>query len=498
MLELVRSPHEILSAFCNAFVQKNSSAMTAMFAENADYDLPLHDRRITGRDNIVSEIRTSVLGLENMRISLDNVLSSEKDVIAEGTFYGENVAIPPTIDGRPSRLDFRFVIVLEIEAGEITRYSEYLDTRPLRPLERTRLYPITRRSPYWEGTVKAGVAEFMIYNHMFFPLVYKHSPAEEYVALTERVTLWDVGCERQTEIKGPDALKFADYITTRDLSKTKTGSCKYTLCCDPEGQIICDPVLVRPFDDTIWLSHGDADLSLWARGIALGGNFNVTVREPDVAPVQVQGPLSLKVMEKLVEKPIDTLGFYKCMPNRVAGIDAIVSRTGWSGGLGYEVFPLSSERAMDLWNAILEAGEEYGIMVIGPNVHRAIEKGVTDTAYYSNSGMNPYEAGHARLVDLEKGDFIGREALREVAEKGAARKTVGLFIDGTLPLLEWYWPINAGDEKVGEVRWAVHSFALDRSIGIAVVDAAVEIGSTVRVTHPGGTVDATVTTVPFA
>jgi glycine cleavage system aminomethyltransferase T len=497
MLELVKSPHEILSAFCDAFVQKNTAAMAPMFAEDADYDLPLHDKRISGRDNIVKEIATSVLGLENMRISLDHVLSSETDVIAEGTFYGENVGIPPTVDGRLSRLDFRFVIVLEVQYGAITRYSEYLDTRPLRPLERTRLYPITRRSPYWEGTERAGVAEFMIYNHMFFPLVYKHSPAEEYVALTDRVTLWDVGCERQTEIKGPDALKFVDYITTRDLSKTKTGTCKYTLCCDPEGQIICDPVLLRPFDDTIWLSHGDVDLTLWARGLALGGGYNVEVREPDVAPVQVQGPQSLKVMEKLVETPIDQLGFYKCMSNRVAGIDAIVSRTGWSGGLGYEIFPLSSDRAMDLWDAILAAGEEFGIVVIGPNVNRAIEKGVTDTAYYSNSGMNPYEAGHERLVDLEKGDFIGRDALRSTLDKGAKRKTVGLFIDGTLPLLEWYWPVKTGDTPAGEVRWAVHSFELNRSIGIAVVDAAIETGAKVRVSHPGGTVDATVTTIPF-
>lgn len=189
---------------------------------------------------------------------------------------------------------------------------------------------------------------------------------------------------------------------------------------DPEGQILCDPVLLKPYDDVIWLSHGDVDLTLWARGIALAGGYDVRVCEKD-----------------------------------------------------------------------------SGIMVIGPNVNRAVEKGVTDTAYYSNSDQNPYEAGHGRLVNLDKGDFVGRDALKRVAEEGPKRKTVGLFIEGDLPLLEWYWPVEAGGQAIGEVRWAAHSFALERSIGIAVVDQGVEMGSIILVDHPLGKVSAEVTTIPF-
>ncbi len=487
----------ILEEFCSLFEKRDVAGMESLFAEEAIYELPLNDHAVVGRDNILKDLKTTFSGLKDIRISLDDVIADETGVSAEGTFYGQNIAIPPMVDGRPSRLDFRFALCLDIEGGRITRYSEYFDTKPLRPLERTRLYPITRRSPYWEGTVANGVAEYMIYNHMFFPLVYKHSPAEEYAALTERVTLWDVGCERQTELRGPDALKLAQYLTTRDLSKLKTGDCKYTLCCDPEGQILCDPVLLKPYDDVIWLSHGDVDLTLWARGIALAGGYDVQVCEPDVAPLQIQGPQSLALLQKLVKTPIDGLGFYKCMPNVVAGVEAIVSRTGWSGGLGYELFPLSSDKAMHLWNSIMEAGKDFGIMVIGPNVNRAVEKGVTDTAYYSNSGQNPYEAGHGRLVNLDKGDFVGRNALRKIAEEGPKRKTVGLFIEGDLPLLEWYWPVEAEGKAIGEVRWAAHSFALERSIGIAVVDEGVEIGSTIIVNHPLGAVGAEVTTIPF-
>src|SRR5690606_26254108 len=120
-------------------------------------------------------------------------------------------------------------------------------------------------------------------------------------------------------------------------------------------------------------------LTLWAQGIALHSDFDVTVREPDVAPIQVQGPLSADVLRDLVDAPIDDLKFYRCVVTRVAGIDAVVSRTGWSGALGYEVFPLSSARAMELWNALREAGRPYDMLVTGPIVHRAVEKNVTDT-----------------------------------------------------------------------------------------------------------------------
>jgi aminomethyltransferase len=256
-------------------------------------------------------------------------------------------------------------------------------------------------------------------------------------------------------------------------------------------------VLLHPRKDLIWLSHGDADLTLWARGIALGGRFKVAVREPDVAPLQIQGPLAAEVLRPLTDAPIDEIGFYKCVTTRVAGIEAVVSRTGWSGGPGYEVFPLSSQGAMDLWQALREAGRPFEMMVVGPIVDRAVEKGVTDTAYHSNSGMNPYEAGHGRLVDLDKGDFIGRDALARIAAEGPRRKTVGLFIEGELPRLEWYWPLEDARGRAGEVRWAVHSWALERSIGIALVDAAVAIGETVRLHHPLGNPCATVTGLPF-
>jgi aminomethyltransferase len=321
--------------------------------------------------------------------------------------------------------------------------------------------------------------------------------AEEYVALTERVTLWDVGCERQTELRGPDALRLADRLVTRDLRTLPVGGCRYGYVCDPDGKIMCDPVILRPWQDVVWFSHGIVDLTLWARAIALEGGYDVEVSEPDVAPLQIQGPRSADMLRALVEAPIDHMKFYRCVVTRVAGIDAVISRTGWSGGLGFEIFPLSSGRAMELWNTLIEAGRPHGLLVTGPVVHRAVERNVTDTAYATNSDMNPFEAGGERLVDFDKPDFIGRAALLRVKAEGVRRKSVGLFVEGDLPRLEWQWPLTDARGNPGLVRWATHSFALDRSIAIALVDAAVELGEQVRVDHPGGRVDATVTALPF-
>jgi len=184
---------QALRAYCDAFERRADDEFAQLFAEDAVFDLPLHDGRITGRDGIVAEVKTALRGLKNIKVVLGHVVENDSSALAEGIFYAEHIGIPPHVDGTPMRLDFKFVASVVVKDGRITRWSEYFDTKPLKPRERTHLYPISRRSPYWDGTVEAGVSEFMVYNHTYFPLVFHHSPAEEYVALTERVTLWDVG-----------------------------------------------------------------------------------------------------------------------------------------------------------------------------------------------------------------------------------------------------------------------------------------------------------------
>jgi aminomethyltransferase len=364
--------------------------------------------------------------------------------------------------------------------------------------QRHPLYSNVRRSPYFPRTEEEGASEYIVYNHMYMPMSYGRDPLDDYRALTERVTLWDVGAERQTEILGPDALAFADYLTTRRVDDLEPWQCRYTTCCDERGQILCDPIMLN-LPDRVWLSHGTVDLTLWAKGIALHCDFDVTVDEPDVAPLQVQGPQSTEVMAALVGDEVQRLRPFRCMPTEIAGTDVIVSRTGWSGGSGFEIFPRGSERALALWDAVVQAGRPHDMLITGPNLRKAVESGITDTSLATGQGLTPLECWQDYLVDLDKGPFMGREALRSLRERGLTRRQVGLV--GTSEALarqEGFWDVFAGDRQVGATRWAVRSPALDRNIAIAVVDVdCAAPGTALELVHPDGREPVEVTTLPF-
>ena len=358
------------------------------------------------------------------------------------------------------------------------------------------LHPNVRRSPYFAETERAGCTEYMVYNHMYMPIAYARDPELDYRALTEAVTLWDVGAERQTELRGPDAVRLADYLCTRDLSGLATGRCRYTLVCDEQGTIMTEPIVLRPWPDVVWISHGDVDLTLWAAAVATHAAYDVRVREPDVSPVQVQGPRSRDVLTAVADAAED-LETFSCCVTQVAGVDAVVSRTGWSRELGYEIYPLTSDRALEVWSALVAAGEPHGLVITGPNLSRAVEQGITDTHYAVNSGMNPFEAGAGRFVDLDAGDFIGRTALLEA--RGAVRRhTLGLVVeDGGLPRMETFWPVRDGHGDAGVVRWAAHSYALGQDVAIALLDIRVQVGQRVTVDHEHGSAAATAAAMPL-
>lgn len=350
------------------------------------------------------------------------------------------------------------------------------------------LHYTVRRSPYFSRTLELGAVEFMVYNHMYMPLDYGRDPREDYDALVERVTLWDVGAERQTELRGRDALPFADFLAPRDLSRLEVGDCRYTPVCDHHGQIMADCVVLHPEPEVVWFSHGDVDYELWAHGLALAHGFDVTVGEADVPPMQLQGPLARDVLTPICGHDLSRLPRFRCIATEVAGVPAIVSATGWSKELGYEIYPLGSDRATEVWDALVSSGRQHGLLVTGPNIVRAVEQGITDTQYRMNSAMNPIEAGLAEMLDLDGADFVGRDALRAVRAAGPSRTTVGMVIAGPpVPRLEDFWPVlDALGDEVGVVRWAVWSYALATSIAIALVDAAAADRPPLRVRTPDG------------
>jgi glycine cleavage system aminomethyltransferase T len=361
---------------------------------------------------------------------------------------------------------------------------------------RAPLHPNVRRSPYFEATERAGAVEYMVYNHMYMAIAFANDPREEYRALVERVTLWDVGAERQTELTGPGAVALANLLCTRDMRDLEVGQCRFTMVCDDDGRIMTEPIVLRPWADRVWVSHGDVDLTLWARAIARAHAIDVRVEEPDVAPIQVQGPRALELLGSIAPGVAD-LKWYRCIETTVAGHPCVVSRTGWSRGLGFEIYPLGTERAMELWDALESAGESLGALVCGPNLNRALEQGITDTHYFVNSDMTPYEAGAGRLVDLESAPFIGSDALAAAADDPDRRHTLGLTLDRAPGRLEEFWTVKDDGETVGEVRWAAYSYALEREIAIAVLSRSVRVGDAVTVSAPEGAIAAVTQDLPF-
>lgn len=361
-----------------------------------------------------------------------------------------------------------------------------------------RLSYTVRRSPYFARTRALGACEFMVYNHMYMPLDYGRDPRRDYDALVETVTLWDVGAERQTELRGPDALALADHLCPRDLSGLAVGDCRYAPLCDESGQILADCIVLRPFVDTVWISHSDVDLELWAEGWARTRADDVVVSEAEVSPMQLQGPAAALVLEPLAGAEVTRLPRFRCLPTTVAGVDAVVSTTGWSRQPGFEIYPLGDRRAVEIWDAICLGGAEHGLLVTGPNVVRAVEQGITDTQYRMNSGMNPIEAGLEKLLDLDGRDFVGRQALRAVRAAGARRQTVGLVCDGPpFPWLEDFWPVTAGGRPVGVARWAVWSYALSRNVAIALIETAAADRRELVVEAPDGPRTARLHEIPF-
>jgi glycine cleavage system aminomethyltransferase T len=365
------------------------------------------------------------------------------------------------------------------------------------------LYTRIKKSPYYYGSRRHGVALYSVYNHHYHPRHYG-DPYAEYWQLLEGVTLWDVGgAERQVEITGPDAFVFTNMLTPRNLNRCEVGQGKYAFITSPEGGIINDPVLLRLEENRFWLSLADSDVLLWAKGVAHNSGLDVRISEPDVGPIQVQGPRSKEVMSDLFGPDILALGYYRLARRELDGMELVISRTGYSGELGYELYLMNaSQDGLKLWDAVLEAGQPHGLSPIGPCHIRRIEGGILAHGCDMTIEENPYEVGYGYkwMVELDQEhDFIGKEALRTISQEGVRRRLVGVEIagprlgaynDGSMPD---FFPVLRGGERVGRVTSACYSPRLDKNIGYAMVPMEdSEIGTELTVERPEESVQAIV------
>jgi glycine cleavage system aminomethyltransferase T len=342
-------------------------------------------------------------------------------------------------------------------------------TRPAAKPTSTTLYfgPWYRRSPFFDKTLAAGCSAYDIYNHMYLPGYYA-DPVEEYWALLNDVTVWDVSVERIVEITGPDASAFTNTLTCRDLTKCAVGQGKYVLITADDGGIVNDPVLLRIEEDRWWLALADSDAGLYARGVAVKSGLDVKVREPEVYPIQVQGPKSRDTLRKLFGPAIDDIKYYWTLTTEVDGIPVVISRTGWTGEVGYEIYLREPSRGGDLWDRVFEAGRDFGIRAVAPVEARRIEAGIFNYGSDITIDNNPFEVtGLERLVEPQAADYIGKAALEEIRANGVSRRLVGIEAPGdALPfeLAEKRPALHRG-ESVGTVTDLIWSPRLERNIG---------------------------------
>ncbi len=357
-----------------------------------------------------------------------------------------------------------------------------------------------RKSPFSDAALRWGAKGFSVYNHMYIPRDFGSSE-QNFWNLVQQAILCDVSVERQVEIKGPDAAKFAQYICCRDFSTCKIGQCKYVLITDQDGGVINDPIILKLAEDHFWFSIADSDVLLWARGVAVNAGMDVEITEPDVSPLQLQGPKSRDILRACFGDEPTELKYYHFMEYSWFGVPLIISRTGWSSELGYEIFLRDGSAGNRLWEYIMDIGAPMGLKPGHTSSIRRIEAGMLSYHADMNLANNPFELNLDRLVSLDMdADFVGKEALKRIKEKGITQRLAGLKIDGD-PFVgtnDFFWPLIKDGMKVGTVTSAIYSPRLEENIALCMlgVDHA-SPGTRLTVDKLGETRDAEVVPIPF-
>jgi len=356
-----------------------------------------------------------------------------------------------------------------------------------------------RRSPYFDATVAAGVTGFSTYNRMLLPTGYG-DPEGEYRRLINGVQQWDVAAQRQVQLTGPDAARLAQILAPRDLSKCAEGRGKYVALCDHSGILLNDPVLLKLADDRFRFSIADSDMLFWARAISAERGLNVTIDEPDVSPLAVQGPLAEDVIASIFGDWVRALKLFWFRETEVEGIPVILARSGWSKQGGYELYLMDGAKGTALWNIVREAGKPWDIGPGAPNHTERIESGLLSWGGDTDDRTNPFEVRMGRYVDLGvPDDVVGIQALRRIHEEGPARHQLGIILEGEEPASNsplWRDLLRDG-HKVGDMTNGTWSPRLKRSIGFALVSREFVAGDVAMVMRDDKQIVGTLTALPF-
>ena len=356
-----------------------------------------------------------------------------------------------------------------------------------------------RPSPFYEAAVAEGMVAASIYNRMIMPTSYGH-PEEEYWRIINGVSQWDVGVERQVQLKGPDAGKLAQILCPRDLSTCKVGQGKYVALCNHRGSIVNDPILLKLADDLYWLSIADSDVGLWATAIAAERGLDVEVSEPDVSPMALQGPKAEDVVASVLGDWVRSLKYFWFREADIEGIPIAVQRSGWSKQGGFEIYLRDGSKGTRLWNIFKEAGKPWGIGPGAPATAERTESGLVSVGADTDADTNPFEIRLTKYVDLDvPDDVVGIKALRRIRQEGVKRHQLGVILDGGSPA-----PLGFRREdichkgaKVGVMTNCVWSPRMKANIGYALISVDVPAGETVEIMRDGSAVGARLVELPF-
>ena len=298
-----------------------------------------------------------------------------------------------------------------------------------------------RRTPFSRRVEAAGARSYTVYNHMLLPKLFQ-SVEEDYAHLKSAVQVWDVSCERQVEISGPDALRLVQMATPRDITGMAFDQCFYIPAVDARGRMLNDPVLVKLADDRYWVSLADSDLLLYYHGLATGLGLDVDVFEPDVSPLAVQGPKADELIGRVFGRDVVDLGFFRHRTIHFRGKGMIIARSGYSKQGGFEIYLDGSEHGEALWDTLFEAGEDLDVRAGGPNAIEIAESGLLSYGIDITMDHTPFEAGLGKYCDLDTASgCVARDALR--AQLHPRRQIRAIEIDGPpVPRMQDYWPLE--------------------------------------------------------
>jgi aminomethyltransferase len=356
------------------------------------------------------------------------------------------------------------------------------------------------RTPLYEEHKKLG-AKIIPFAGWEMPLSYT-GVLDEHRATRSAVGLFDVSHMGRIELTGPAAVALLDRVLTSPVGKLAVGGMQYALACNEQGGILDDLMIYRFGDQRYFVCANASNavkIDQWLRRQAAGlSNVDVTDRSAELAQIAVQGPRSRELMKPLTAADLDRLKLRQCIETKVAGVPMLLSRSGYTGELGYELY-LPADRARSLWDTLLLEGATYGLKPCGLGCRDTLrlEMGYPLYGNDMDETTTPFEASLNFVVDLENGEFIGREVMMHQRKGGVSRKLIGFELLRQGVPRHGHAIIRDGKE-IGVVTSGNHSPSMNKGIGMGYVQTRfAEVGSQILIDIRGNPVPALVVERPF-